>query len=354
MSRLRYVFSLLLVCLSQPTSAQLKNEMNELLESAFQNNEFSGTALIAKDGRIIYQRQIGFSNDRTARPVTAGSRFNICSIGKMFTAAMIMKLVEQGKVTLTDPVEKILPGTRIPNSDKITIHHLLTHTSGLGNYMGHRDFQEIIGSRATIDKLLALGAQMPLVFTKPGERFEYSNTGYIVLGKIIETLEKKKYADALTSMILKPAGMTFTTLPPDLSKPDDFAMGYVNTNGDWYSNEGSVPPPSSDGGAYTTASDFLRFDQYLYSGKFITVASLRKMQTKMARGYFEYGYGTMITAFGEGVGYGHSGGIPGNAAEYRHYSTSNGDYTLILFCNRDRLLRPLFNAAEDLLLAEIN
>lgn len=343
------LIALLILTGCQRSNSQYDEKVGSVFAAV---KNFSGSVLIARNGEIVYEHVVGLANDESKVAVTANTKFNICSIGKMLTATMVMQLAEERKIKLDDPVRKFLPDLAIPNKEIITIHHLLSHTSGLGNYMANRKFLSLMSHAASVDDLLSLVVEMPLVFDEPGSRFSYSNSGFIVLGKIIETIEKQPYADVLKERILKRAGMTESTLTPDLTNHKEFATGYSITNqeGEWETNLTRIPPPSSDGGLFTTAEDLFAFDKALYGHTLTSAESVEKMKRPVTTGRMTYGYGMIVNKTGEQLSYGHSGGIPGSSAEYRHYTVGNNNYTLIIFANHDGTMQPVFMSIEDMVI----
>ncbi|MBN2709583.1 MAG: beta-lactamase family protein, partial [Calditrichaceae bacterium] len=163
-------------------------KLDSILETSVSNDQFSGSVFIAKNGNIIYEKVAGFADGEKNRLNNSQTSFSIASVGKIFTATLIMKFVESGRLKLNEPVSAYLPGVNIPNMDKITIHHLLSQTSGLGNYMSHADYPNMLNMKLQIDDVIPLIAEQPLLFDKPGLRHEYSNSGFIVLGKILENV----------------------------------------------------------------------------------------------------------------------------------------------------------------------
>jgi CubicO group peptidase (beta-lactamase class C family) len=274
--------------------AQLEKQLDSLMTSQFTNGEFSGSVLVTKNNKEIYNKQFGFADLETKRAISKDTKFSLGSIPKMMTGTVILKLVEENKLKLHEPISTYLPEWKVPNGDSITIHHLLTHSSGLGDYM------------STIDNLMKIIVAQPLSFRKPGSKFRYSNSGFVVMGKIIEKIEGKPYFTVLNNRIFKPAGMKSTTPLINLNNKT-FAKGYVKNDGAW-KPEVDIIPPSADGGLFSTTKDLLLFDKALSEGKLISKTMLeimRKPQLGAA------GYATIITPVNNGIGYGHNGGLPG-------------------------------------------
>jgi CubicO group peptidase (beta-lactamase class C family) len=263
------------------------------------------------------------------------------------------------ELALGDSIGKFLPAAKIPNADRITLHQLLTHTSGLGNYMTDPDYVNLRKNKFALDDLIALIGRQTLVFETPGARHEYSNSGYVVLGKIIERVTKRSYAEVLAEKILDPLKMKNTRLEFDRENFRNAAQGYFKANpaDEWKSTSAEMPTPSSDGGIFTTAGDLLLFDRALFGGKIIKPASLELMKKRHVEavvprlGKMLYGYGLMVIDYPNGAhSIGHNGGSPGYGAEYKHYFIGRDEFTLIIISNYDRRVRPLLNEIQTELL----
>jgi CubicO group peptidase (beta-lactamase class C family) len=343
------------------TDQELSKRVAEIAEAKAANDNFSGSVLLSKNGKIVYEKCFGFADRAKNVAFTDKTASNIASVGKMFTSVLILQLAEEKKLQVSDSVNKLLPNTKIPNADKITVHHLLTHTSGLGSYMRHAEFAKLLKNKVEIDEIIGLIEQQPLVFAEPGARFEYSNSGYIVLGKIIERLTGKRYADVLAEKILKPLNLKNTRLEIDRSDFRGLAKGHLKpTPTDiWQSNEMQMPTPSADGGVYTTARDLFVFSQTLHGGKLLKPESLEQMKNRHAEmsvpglGKMNYGYAMMIQDYtNNSTSIGHNGGTPGYGTEFKQYRVGQDDFTLIVISNYDRRVRGLMLEIQKEILKE--
>ncbi len=338
------LFSLLYFFSFSVAEAQLEKKIDSLMTSQFTTGEFSGSVLVTKNNKEIYNKQFGFADVEAKRAISKETKFSLGSIPKMMTATLILKLVEENKLKLHEPVNVYLPEWKIPNGDSITLHHLLTHSSGLGDYMSAPETEKLLGKQISIDDLMKIIVAQPLSFRKPGSKFRYSNSGFVVMGKIIEKIEGKPYFTVLNKRILKPAGMKNTTPMIDL-KNKTFAKGYVKIDGEW-KPQLDIIPPSADGGLFSTTQDLLLFDQALTDGKLISKTTLETMrQPKIGPS----GYATIITTIDKGIGYGHNGGLPGYQADYRHYYIGKDEYTAIVFSNHDFKAIPVLAAIQNLI-----
>lgn len=353
-----FLLAILFIFMNEIVFGQVQ-KLDSIINASVSDDQFSGSVLIAKNGHILYEKIAGFANGKESRINNSQTSFSIASVGKVFTATLIMKFVESGRLKIDEPVIKYLPGISIPNMDKITIHHLLSHTSGLGNYMSHPEYSKMLNMKLQIDDIIPLISEQPLLFDEPGLRHEYSNSGFIVLGKILENLTGKKYEEVLDEMILEPLSMTFTKFSVDRTNDKDIAFGYRKSSpqGEWESTLNFFPVPLSDGGIFTTSKDLLKFDQALFSGKILKKETLDKMIQTQSEGEQPGfgkidGYGMMLDHFeGQVKSAGHNGGSPGYNAEYRHYFIDeNTSYTVIILSNHERVIRPLFFTIQSMIL----
>lgn len=342
-----------------PAGSQRKLSERELVKEikAFMNklaavDAFSGTLLVAKDGKPIYKTVHGMASKAYNVPNRIDTKINLASIGKTFTAIAILQLVVQGKLSLTDTVGKLLPD--YPNKQvatKVTIHHLLTHSSGMGDIHGPK-YAARISSLRQVREYLPLFVDDPLSF-EPGAGMQYSNAGYILLGAIIEKVTGENYFDYVRNRIFKPAGMIDTDYyETDLDIPN-LATGYTNwvEHGEDYQefvlgqrrntlHYGSVKG-NPQGGPFSTVEDLLRFSVALRGNKLLSAKSLDLMTTKKVffrkygAGDTYYGYGFELEDINGKRMIGNSGGDLGVSSTLRWYPDS-GNYTVVVLSNYDR------------------
>jgi CubicO group peptidase (beta-lactamase class C family) len=274
-----------------------KVKLDQFFDRLAEKNKAMGSVLMAKDGKALYTRTIGYSqiNGAEKRPLTAATRFRIGSVTKMFTATMIFQLIEQGKLKLTDTLSQFFP--EIPNAGKITIEHILAHRSGI------HDFADGSGKSNPREqsKVLATIAKGGPDF-EPGTKFAYSNSGYIILGYIIEKISGKTYREALQTMITSKIGLKDTYAGEgltDVSKQESFSYGYF---GGWKQQAAThLSVPGGAGALISTPADLIQFVQALFDGKLVSQRSLQQMkQDKLGMETFTYNGSTF---------YGHGGGI---------------------------------------------
>jgi CubicO group peptidase (beta-lactamase class C family) len=298
-------------------NVDLENKFTEYLNAYEQVHQFYGVVSIAQGGKIIYTGGYGMANIELNVPNTPKMKFQIGSITKQFTAAAIMQLAERGLLNVNDPISKYLPDYPKPNGEKITIRHLLTHTSGTPNYT---DISSVWMRRSlliAIPELLATFSSLPLEF-EPGTQFKYSNSGYTLLGVIIEKVSGEAYDKYLQKHIFEPLEMKNSGYDNRRTVIMNRAAGYtVDTAGNFinaaYCDMTTV---FSAGALYSTVGDMLIWDQALYTEKVLSKKSLVEMFTGNLS---NYGYGFLIdTVFGRKHIW-HNGGIDGFHATFERW-----------------------------------
>ena len=289
------------------------------LDQASAADKFSGTALVAHDGKTVFEQAYGFADRAKKSPNQLDTQFRIGSMNKMFTAVAVMQLVQSGKVKLTDPLAKYLPDyTNKDVAAKVTIHHLLTHTGGTGDFFGP-EFDAHRLELKTLNDYVKLYEKRPLQF-EPGSKWEYSNFGFLLLGVIVEKVSGQSYYDYVREHIFKPAGMTSTDSLPESESVALRSIGYMKENPDspWTPNTDTLPyRGTSAGGGYSTVVDLMRFALALENNKLLDAEHTKLLLTgKVDRpggGKYAYGFGDEET---NGVHcYGHGGGAPGMNGE---------------------------------------
>jgi CubicO group peptidase (beta-lactamase class C family) len=269
-------------------------------------NEFTGTVLVAQKGTIIYEKAFGMADREWNIPNTVQSKFEIGSITKQFTAACILQLAEQGKLSLDDKLSKYFAD--FPKADSVTIHMLLTHTSGIKDYTQVPEFSKVCTLRLEKDSMVALIKKQPFGFS-PGTEWSYSSSGYFLLGYIIEKVSGKSYNDYVANNIIQKAGLKNTCVNRWDSILLYRAKGYRKTTNGWKNAYYiSMEGPYSAGAIISTIEDLYQWDNALFSNKIISAASFSKMTTPYKA---HYGYGLFIDSFQHHLEIGHSGGING-------------------------------------------
>jgi CubicO group peptidase (beta-lactamase class C family) len=284
---------------------------------------FRGAVLVGIDGKIAFEKAYGLADEEWSARNTATTKFRIASLTKQFTATCILLLQERGKVSVNDPISRYLPD--LPEAwQAITVHQLLTHTSGIPNFTGDQRIKELNRTGATPKELVALVANKPLDF-KPGTKWAYSNTGYVVLGMIVEKLSGQSYADFLSSNIFAPLGMTNSGYDRAADILKERASGYQIQDGHIANaNFIDMSIPFAAGGIYSTVEDMFRWNEALaQSGKLLSAVSLQQMFSQYPEALYHgqyYGYGVVISQqkFGK-LAYYHGGGVEGFSSVIHRY-----------------------------------
>ncbi len=303
--------------------ALIESRLNELVSA----DEFSGTVLLAKSGKPIFQKAYGFASKEYNVPNRIDTKFNLGSINKIFTQVAVGQLVAQGKLTLDGNLGRYLP--EYPNrdaADKVNIRHLLDMSSGIGDFFGPQ-FDAMSKSKLrTIKDFLPLFASQPLAF-EPGTNHQYSNGAYVVLGAIIEKVSGQDYYEYVHEHVFKPAGMQNAEWYEGDKPTPNMAGGYTSEGGGSRRNNMYTRPArgSSAGGGYATAEDLLKFSNALQTGK-LQLPNFRESTAAGNQG----SPGTKPKSFS---GLGIAGGANGINAVLEVNSASG--YTLVVMSNYD-------------------
>lgn len=324
---------------------QVDTYVRDLVEA----DRFSGVVLVARDGNAIFERAYGSADKEQGFPNQLSTHFSIASAGKMFTAVAIAQLVEAGKLSYADTIDRHLSG--YPDGiGKVTIDQLLTHRSGIADFFADEArFARVKQSLDPQRDYPSLFIDEPLRFI-PGERFEYSNSNYILLGAVIEAVTGQSYGDYLRTHVFTPAGMTETSLSSAGMEDDVLARGYTELDAEGAMTPGTrrsaaVHEPamaSAAGGAYTTAGDLLRFAQALRGHRLLSAAATGELledRVDYERPGYRYAYGFMTRRVGGDRVVGHSGGFPGVDAQFEMYLASG--YTVIVLSNYEMVAEPI-------------
>jgi CubicO group peptidase (beta-lactamase class C family) len=356
---------------SEPSSQW--QALEDFLREQAATGAFSGAVLVAKDGQPTLEEAYGLANREANEANNTDTRFNIGSVGKMFTAVAIAQLVEEGKLAFDDTIGEHLTGLPADIA-ALTVDQLLTHTSGLGDFMRNGYPKEAKAAR-TAAELLPLVINQPLEF-KPGTRESYSNSGYVVLGAIIEVIIGQSYYDYVREHIFQPAGMTRTGWFPPGQDTDNTAIGYMagggapatvtqrpsgsnnasddkaGAPGSLTDNSNVVPWGNPSGGAYATVGDLQRFAEALLANKLLSAemtTTVLSGKVSMSNGAAEVAYGfTDGTVNGVRI-VGHSGGAQGVAAAVDIYPDLG--YVVVILANYDGVVDPVRDKIMEILTA---
>lgn len=318
---------------TQQSDAEVKASLSKLMVRAAKQG-FSGTVLLARGSEPLFVEAFGLANRSYNIANTIDTKFNLGSMNKMFTAVAIMQLVEKNKLSLTDPISNYLDETWLPEkvTGRIQIRHLLSHTSGLGSYFNEQ-FRD--GARANfrhLDDYKPLLANEQLAFD-PGTQWQYSNTGFLLLGAIVEKVTGETYYDYVRANIFARANMSASDSFEMDSPTENLAYGYWQDAGRWKNNLFMhVIKGGPAGGGFSTVKDLLRFSVALTSGRLLTPESARTMVAPKPESP-RYGFGFEVQKSRAGLVVGHSGGFPGIEANLSIFLDQG--VTLVILCNAE-------------------
>lgn len=322
-----------------PNGSIEQKETLDWLDGYIQNlnskYDLYGSILIAKGNNVLLEKYFGFANQEKTISINSKSLFGMASGGKMFTALSIAKLVEEGKLNFDDQITKYIDGfSDKSKADKITIHHLLTHTSGVGQYWwGQKSeaFSNAITINDHLKMVLAAGIK-----TDAGKEYEYNNSNYILLGAIIEKVAGKDYFTFVKENIIDKVKMNYSGYFTKETKNAVSPLIRSEEKNKWVEFERGKGKGSSAGGSFSNVSDMLKFSDALRSGSIVSKETLKNMISVKNNNMIateDYGYGFIIQKFGDELSYGHGGTAKGVNFEFRYFP--NSDITLVIFSNQD-------------------
>ncbi|MEM9005633.1 MAG: serine hydrolase [Cyanobacteria bacterium P01_F01_bin.86] len=294
----------------------LTAEFDAYLQAHYETGRFMGAAIVVQDGKTVFVNSYGMANLEHQVRHTHSTKFRIGSITKQFTAAAILQLQDRGLVDVQAPIATYLPN--YPHGERITLHHLLTHTAGIPNLTSFPDYLEWMKQPTTLEDLIARFRDLPLEF-EPSKQYRYSNSGYVLLTQIIEQISGKAYADYLQTQLFTPLGLADTGYEHSLAVINGLANGYRFIGEDYQQAEYvNMDVPAGAGGLYSTLEDLIRWQQFLITtdnrpSGILSDAAITAMQTPYipmgedAPG-LSYGYGLVMDAQGFIF---HGGGING-------------------------------------------
>jgi CubicO group peptidase (beta-lactamase class C family) len=288
--------------------AQDVSRMDQVVQSYVSDKKFMGSVLVARGGEVLLSKGYGSANLEWNIPNSPATKFRLGSVTKQFTAASILLLEERGKLKTDDPVKKFMADA--PTAwDKVTIFHLLTHTSGIPSFTGFPDYKSQEATATTPQKLVARFRDKPLDF-QPGEKWSYSNSGYVLLGYLLEKVSGESYDKFVQQNIFGPLGMKDSGYDSNSAIIPRRAAGYAKGKDDAPENAGFIHMsiPFSAGALYSTTEDLLRWEQGLFGGKLLSAASLAKMTTPFKEDYAS-GVGVRTVSGHKVID--HGGGIEG-------------------------------------------
>jgi CubicO group peptidase (beta-lactamase class C family) len=297
------------------------SRMEEIIQSYVDTDQFMGSVLVSYENEIIINKGYGFANLEWNIPNKANTKFRLGSITKQFTAVAILLLDQQGKLKLTDPVQTYIPNT--PSAwDNITVFHLLTHTSGIPNYTRFPNFQSLTTLPQTPEQQIAFFRDEPLDFL-PGSAYTYNNSGYVLLGDIIELISGHRYENFIREQLLKPLGMNDSGYDSHAKIIPRRASGYIkSTDGLFNADYLDMSIPYAAGSLYSTVEDLLFWQKGLFGEKLLSAEWLKKFTTPFKNNYC---MGIVNQSIDGHPVIHHAGGI-------------NGFGTILMHCLNDKLI----------------
>jgi CubicO group peptidase (beta-lactamase class C family) len=322
---------------------QIAGELQRYVDELAAKGEFTGSIILAKDGKPLFAKVYGEADKQTGRENTLDTPINLGSMNKMFTGLAITQLVAQGKLAYSDTVGQYLPDYRNQRvRDEVTVHQLLTHTSGLGSYWNEA-YSKNKESLSSVSDFAEFFVDNPLQFD-PGTDEQYSNAGPVVLGLIIEAISGLDYYQYIRENVYRPAGMAHSDHFDKFENVSGKATGYfVPRNGnELISNQqdlGRIGSPA--GGGYASANDLLRFATALYDDRLIDAEHREQMTSKKIPGANGGGYAYLFHdgRINEKRFVGHNGGAPGINAEFSVFPDSG--YAIIVLANLGHAASPV-------------
>lgn len=311
---------------SAAVHAQDPERMDKVVQEYVDAKQFMGTVLVARGDQVLFSKGYGEANLEWHVANTPATKFRLGSITKQFTGASVLLLEQRGKLKVEDPIKKYMPDAPA-TWDAITLEHLLTHTSGIPNVTSLPDFDEHKVHAAKVEEAISWFRDKPLEFV-PGERMAYSNSGYLLLGFVIEKVSGQSYAQFVQENIFTPLGMRDSGYDSNSAVIERRAAGYT-PGPDGIVNAGyiSMTIPHAAGALYSTTEDLFRWQRGLYGNKLLSAAAVRRMTTPFKDGY---GFGVTIPD-GKRRLYQHGGGIEGFNTHLVYYPES--DVTVAALAN---------------------
>lgn len=314
---------------------KLDHYLNELAE----NNKFMGSVAVLDNDKIIYTNSTGFSNIETQQRPNDKTTYGIGSISKVFTSVLILKAIEERKITLSTKLNEYFPSVK--NSDKITIGNLLNHRSGIHNFTNDKDFLEWNTQKKSETEMLQIITNGGSDF-EPDSKADYSNSNYILLSYILEKIYNQPYSNILSEKIIKKLGLRNTYFGNNINEINE-SFSY-KFNESWIKQTQTNPSiPLGAGAIFSTPTDLTKFASALFNVKIISKQSLKSM-IEMKN---NFGYGIFEMLFKEKIGYGHRGGIDGFNSVFTYFPKEKISIAIISNGNNYDINSVLFVIEND-------
>lgn len=301
------------LCGSAQTDLEKALRIDSILSAYTNKNLFNGSVLIAKKDKILLSKGYGQANFAFGIPNSATTKFKLASVSKQFTAMSVLILQERGLLNTNDKLSKFIPD--FPNGDRISLHHLLTHSSGIVDFTSLPVYDSIMNRQHTPEQLISYAKNKKLEF-EPGTKFSYSNSGYIILSYVIEKASGMELGNFLSANIFEPLGMKNSGLWHSREIIKNAAVGYNLDEKPKEARYIDMSVPSGAGAIYSTVEDLYLWDRALYTEKLVKKSTLEKMMTPFKD---NYAYGLQVGAYAGRKMISHSGGIEGFSTIMYHF-----------------------------------
>lgn len=319
-----FLTTALFLTMSQFGGAQTsfdKAKLDNYFQNLEANNKFMGSVAVSQNGQIIYSKSIGFADVEKNQKANENTKYRIGSITKTFTTVLVLKAIEDKKLSLDQTIEKFFP--TVPNANKITIKQLLGHRSGIHNFTNDEDYLTWYTQPKTekemVEHITKIGSDF-----EPDSKADYSNSNYVLLTYILEKIHKQSYADVVDKQIIKPLGLKNTKFGGKINTAKNESKSY-SYSGTWKEEpETDMSIPLGAGGIISTPPDLTQFSDALFGGKLLKPESLELMKTVVDG----YGLGLFKVPFYDKIGFGHTGGIDNFTSMFSYFPDGNISYVL--------------------------
>lgn len=321
--KFKLIASCLSLCIATTAFSQSldSKKLDRYLETLESHNKFMGSVAISKNNEIIYTKTVGFQNIEDKIKADNHTIYSIGSISKTFTAVLVLKTVEQKKVSLNTTIDKFFPN--LPNAKKITVENLLNHSSGIGSLTDNADYLSWHTQPKSEKEIVEIITKTGTDF-EPNAKSAYSNSNYVLLSYILEHLHKKKYSEILTAYIIKPLQLKNTYFGHSQNTTNHEAVSYTFSNG-WNPHANThASIPMGAGAIQSNPADLVKFSDALFNGKIISKESISKMKI------FKNGYGLGLFdySFENHPGIGHDGAIDGYKSMFTNFENDKISYAI--------------------------
>ena len=321
-SKLYTVLFFLIACLVSLAQEFNAAKLNRYFDALETNQKFMGSVAVMQEGKILYSRSVGYADVENHLKANENTKYRIGSITKTFTSVLVMKAVEDNKLSLDQTIDAYFPG--IPNAGKITVRQLLSHRSGIHNFTSDETYLTWNTEPKTEADMIEIITRAGSDF-EPDSKAEYSNSNFVLLTFILEKSFQKPYAELLAEKIVNPLGLTNTRFGGKVNTGNNECKSY-SYRGTWKEEtETDMSIPLGAGSIVSTPTDLVKFSEGLFSGRLFKQESLELMKTARDR----FGFGLFIVPFYDKSSYGHTGGIDGFSSVFTHFVEDGVSYALI-------------------------